>query len=108
MNNIEKAYQYFVMKDIDVTIDDGSLYILINDSEGHEVQLSKSEIDYRAELYDDEQENKTMMLKYEVEWDGDLSHVRYAQDFETIEEARIALALHHKRNAVLTVKQIRE
>tara|TARA_B110000879_G_scaffold135321_1_gene177036 strand:- start:515 stop:841 length:327 start_codon:yes stop_codon:yes gene_type:complete len=108
MNNIEKAYQYFVMKDIDVTIDDGSLYILINDSEGHEVQLSKSEIDYRAELYDDEQENKTMMLKYEVEWDGDLSHIRYAQDFETIEEARIALALHHKRNAVLTVKQIRE
>ena len=108
MNNIEKAYQYFVMKDIDVTIDDGSLYILINDSEGHEVQLSKSEIDYRAELYDDEQENKTMMLKYEVEWDGDLTHIRYAQDFETIEEARIALALHHKRNAVLTVKQIRE
>ena len=108
MNNIEKAYQYFVMKDIDVTIDDGSLYILINDSEGHEVQLSKSEIDYRAELYDDEQENKTMMLKYEVEWDGDLSHIRYAQDFETIEEARIALALHHKRNAVLTVKQIRD
>ena len=109
MNNIEKAYQYFVMKDIDVTIDDGSLYILINDSEGHEVQLSKSEIDYRAELYDDdEQKNKTMMLKYEVEWDGDLSHIRYAQDFETIEEARIALALHHKRNAVLTVKQIRE
>ena len=108
MNNIEKAYQYFVMKDIDVTIDDGSLYILINDSEGHEVQLSKSEIDYRAELYDDEQENKTMMLKYEVEWDGDLSHIRYAQDFETIEEARIALALHHKRNAVLTIKQIRE
>lgn len=108
MNNIEKAYQYFVMKDIDVTIDDGSLYILINDSEGHEVQLSKSEIDYRAELYDDEQENKTMMLKYEVEWDGDLTHIRYAQDFETIEEARIALALHHKRNAVLTVKQIRD
>lgn len=48
-----------------------------------------------------------MILKYEVEWDGDLSHVRYAQDFETIEEARIALALHNK-NAVLTVKQIRE
>tara|TARA_R110000851_G_scaffold79257_1_gene174609 strand:- start:134 stop:310 length:177 start_codon:yes stop_codon:yes gene_type:complete len=54
MNNIEKAYQYFVMKDIDVTIDDGSLYILINDSEGHEVQLSQSEIDYRAELYNEE------------------------------------------------------
>ena len=107
MNNIEKAYQYFVMQDIDVTIDDGSLYILINDSEGHEVQLSQSEIDYRAELYDEEQKN-TMILKYEVEWDGDLTHIRYAQDFETIEEARIALALHNKRNAVLTVKQIRD
>ena len=107
MNNIEKAYQYFVMQDIDVTIDDGSLYILINDSEGHEVQLSQSEVDYRAELYDEEQKN-TMILKYEVEWDGDLTHIRYAQDFETIEEARIALALHHKRNAVLTVKQIRD
>ena len=49
-----------------------------------------------------------MILKYEVQWDSDLSHARYAQDFETIEEARIALALHHKRNAVLTVKQIRD
>ena len=58
MNNIEKAYQYFVMKDIDVTIDDGSLYILINDSEGHEVQLSQSEIDYRAELYNEEHEKE--------------------------------------------------
>ena len=54
--------------------------------------------------------NNIMILKYEVQWDsdGDLTHIRYAQDFETIEEARIALALHNKRNAVLTVKQIRE
>lgn len=57
MNNIEKAYHYFLMQDIDVTIDDGSLYILINDLEGHEVQLSQSEIHYRAELYDEEQKN---------------------------------------------------
>ena len=49
-----------------------------------------------------------MILKYEVQWDGFISNERYAQDFETIEEARIALALHNKRNAVLTVKQIRE
>jgi predicted Mrr-cat superfamily restriction endonuclease len=49
-----------------------------------------------------------MKYKYEVEWDGDLSHVRHTQDFETIEEARIALELHNSRNAVLTVKQIRE
>ena len=49
-----------------------------------------------------------MILKYEVEWDGDLSHVRYAQDFETIEEARIALALHNKRNAVMKVQTSHE
>lgn len=49
-----------------------------------------------------------MKYIYEVEWDGDMSYVRYTQDFETIEDARIALALHNKRNAVLKVKQIRE
>lgn len=58
MTNLEKAYQYFVMQDIGVTIDDGSLYILVNDSQGHEVQLSTSEIDYRAELYDEEFNNE--------------------------------------------------
>ena len=42
------------MQDIDVTIDDDSLYIMINDLEGHEVELSQSEIDYRSELYDEE------------------------------------------------------
>ena len=54
MSNLEKAYQYFIMQDIDVTIDDDSLYIMINDLEGHEVELSQSEIDYRSELYDEE------------------------------------------------------
>ncbi len=54
MNNLEKAYQYFIMQDIGATIDDDSLYIVINDFDGHEVQLSQSEIDYRAELYDEE------------------------------------------------------
>ena len=58
MTNIDKAYQYFIMQDIDVTIDDGSLYIMVYDSQGHlvseNVQLSQSEIDYRAELYDEE------------------------------------------------------
>jgi|GEM_PF-2253098 len=49
-----------------------------------------------------------MNYKYEVEWNGDLDHIRYAQDFETIEEARIALALHHHRDAVLTVKQLKD
>lgn len=46
-----------------------------------------------------------MRLIYEVRWDSDLSYANYVQDFETIEEARIALALHNKRNSVLTIKQ---
>ena len=53
MSNVEKAYNYFVNHDIEATIDDGSLYIMVNDLEGHEVQLSQLEIDYRAELYDE-------------------------------------------------------
>jgi hypothetical protein len=54
MSNLEKAYYYFLMQDIGVTIDDNSLYIMLNDLEGHEVKLCQSEIDYRAELYDEE------------------------------------------------------
>lgn len=43
---------------------------------------------------------------YTVEWDGDITN--YKQDFETIEEARIALALHSKRNAHLLIKRKEE
>jgi hypothetical protein len=49
-----------------------------------------------------------MRYKYEVTWDSDMSYVKYTQDFETIEDARIALALHNKRNAVLSVIQLGE
>ena len=49
-----------------------------------------------------------MKYKYEVTWDSDMSYVEYTQDFETIEDARIALALHNKRNAVLSVIQLGE
>lgn len=41
-------------------------------------------------------------LTYEVSWDGKLT--TYKQDFETIDEARIALALHNKRNAVMRIR----
>jgi hypothetical protein len=44
--------------------------------------------------------------KYTVEWEGDVTN--YKQDFETIEEARIALALHHKRNARLLINKKEE
>jgi hypothetical protein len=42
---------------------------------------------------------------YEVRWDGDLT--TYKQNFETIEEARIALALHNNRNSrmIITKKE---
>ena len=42
--------------------------------------------------------------KYTVEWDGDVAN--YKQDFETLEEARIAMIMHHKRNAVIHVIKI--
>ena len=49
-----------------------------------------------------------MKYVYEVQWDSDISYVRYTQDFETIEDARIALALHNKMNAVLRIKEVKE
>ena len=40
-------------------------------------------------------------LIYTVEWDGELTS--YKQDFDNIDDARIALALHRQRNAVLKI-----
>lgn len=40
--------------------------------------------------------------EYIVFWDGPMT--RYSQKFETLEEARIALALHHGKDAELRVK----
>jgi hypothetical protein len=42
--------------------------------------------------------------KYTVEWEGELTN--YKQDFETIEEARIAMIMHRNRNAVIHVIKI--
>ena len=42
-------------------------------------------------------------LIYRVEWDGD--GITYKQDFDTIEDARIALAVHHRRNSRLLIKK---
>ena len=47
-----------------------------------------------------------MKLRYTVEWEGDMTN--YKQDFETIDEARIALAIHNKRNARLLISKIEE
>lgn len=45
-------------------------------------------------------------FRYTVEWEGKLTN--YKQDFETIEEARIALALHHPRNSRLLINKKEE
>ena len=44
--------------------------------------------------------------KYTVEWEGDFTN--YKQDFETLEEARIAMIMHRERNAVIHVIKIDE
>lgn len=43
-------------------------------------------------------------VKYEVWWDGDLT--TYKQEFDSIVEARMALALHNSRNARMKVSLI--
>jgi len=49
MTKIEYAEQWFRLHDIPTLVDDGSIYVNID---GHfELQLSTSEIEYRAELY---------------------------------------------------------
>tara|TARA_R110000803_G_scaffold63964_4_gene124716 strand:+ start:1812 stop:2015 length:204 start_codon:yes stop_codon:yes gene_type:complete len=61
MNNIDKALAYFRKHGIGSTIDDGSLYVDVHSKEEsytksmYEVQISQSEIDYRAEMYNEEQ-----------------------------------------------------
>ena len=42
-------------------------------------------------------------ITYTVEWEGD--NTTHKQDFETIEDARIALAVHHRKNAHLKIKK---
>jgi hypothetical protein len=43
-------------------------------------------------------------ITYTVEWEGD-NNTTHKQDFETIQDARIALAVHHRRNAHLKIKR---
>lgn len=49
MDIIKNAEEWFKLHDIPTTIDDGSIYVQVQD--GFELQLSKAEIEYRAELY---------------------------------------------------------
>ena len=43
-------------------------------------------------------------FKYTVEWEGDV--INYKQDFDSLEEARMAMIMHHRRNAVIHVIKI--
>ena len=55
MNNADKAIEYFSNKGIEAYIDDGSIYIRVDcESDWIEVQISTAEIDYRAELYNEQ------------------------------------------------------
>jgi hypothetical protein len=57
MSNVDKAIKYFSNNDMEAYVDDGSVYIRVyGGSDWIEVQISTAEIDYRAELYDDETE----------------------------------------------------
>lgn len=48
MTELERANKWFEINNIKSFIDDGSIYIKVEDSE---LQLSSSEISYRAELF---------------------------------------------------------
>ena len=49
MDIIKNAEEWFKLHDIPTTIDDGSIYVQVQD--GFELQLSTAEVEYRAELY---------------------------------------------------------
>lgn len=51
MDEIDNAIKWFKSNDIFCYVDDGSIYIKVND---FDIQISGSEISYRAELWKDE------------------------------------------------------
>jgi hypothetical protein len=49
MTTIQYAEKWFQLHDIPTIVDDGSIYVQVQD--GFELQLSTAEVEYRAELY---------------------------------------------------------
>lgn len=49
MTTIEYAEKWFRLHDIPTVVDDGSIYVQVDC--GFELQLSKAEVTYRADLY---------------------------------------------------------
>ncbi len=55
MSNLEKAKAWFEMQSYEVSIDDGTMYVGID--ENLMVQITTSEIDWRADLWDEAVDN---------------------------------------------------
>jgi hypothetical protein len=55
---LEYANQWFKLHGIPTFIDDGSMYVQVSD--GFELQLSTSEISYRAQLFLESEKQKTL------------------------------------------------
>jgi len=56
MTELQQAVRWFKENDVHAYEDDGSVYIVVA-SLDLEIQVSTSEVSYRAELYREEQEN---------------------------------------------------
>jgi hypothetical protein len=55
MTNNEKAIAYFKSREIHAFEDDGSVFVSLGDPKSQtEVQITSSEVEYRAELYDEQ------------------------------------------------------
>ena len=50
MTTIQYAEKWFQLHDIPTTVDDGSIYVKL-DNDFIELQISTAEVEYRAELY---------------------------------------------------------
>lgn len=50
MTNIEKAMAFYANDDIDASARDGKVYVHVSNCI---IEVSESEVDYRAELYDE-------------------------------------------------------
>jgi hypothetical protein len=55
---LEYANEWFRLHGIPTFIDDGSMYVQVSD--GFELQLSTSEVNYRAELFLESEKQKTL------------------------------------------------
>lgn len=80
MTNLQKAKEYLECRDIPCFIDDGSLSI--ESKSRLNFQLSSSEVDYRADCYDDDYHNElSNYLGVELVFVTTLGGVKYYDKF---------------------------